>query len=122
MALNSTFTDALMNMRRKAQLQGRPLTQQETAGVVEGMALSASDRLAKGRAADLEQQRVDLSERGLQEQMLRNQQQLDIANKMMRQEKYKNIATTGLIAAANAPQIIKGAQSAFTALKGIFGF
>lgn len=122
MAMNQTFIDALMNMRRKATLAGRPLTSAETAGVTEGMAASASDRLAKAKAAELGEGQLALGQESLALNRLNSERQLDIANKMMRQEKYKNLATTGLITVANAPQIIKGTQEAFTALKGIFGF
>lgn len=122
MALNQTFIDALMQMRRKATLQGRPMTQAETAGVTEGMASSASERLARAKAADQGDVQLDIQNRDLLMRRDMLQKQADIAAKMMRQEKYKNYATTGLITVANAPQIIKGAQSAFTALKGIFGF
>lgn len=94
---NATFTDALMNLRRKAQLQGRPLTQAETSGITEGMAESASERLAKAKAAALGEKQVALQhdQLGLMRQDM--ERQSDIANKMMRQEKYKNYATTGLL-------------------------
>ena len=38
------FTDALMESKRRARLQGREVTQQEAAGISEGVAKSAGDR------------------------------------------------------------------------------
>lgn len=114
MALNSTFTEALMNLRRKAQLQGRPLTQAETSGVVQGMAESASDRLAKAKAADLKQQQVDINWQANRDAQLRNEQMLDIANKAMRGERIKNYVTTGL----TAPKLVNESYKAGKELYG----
>lgn len=111
MAMNQSFIDALMQMRRKATIQGRPLTSAETAGVTEGMAASASDRLAKAKAAELGEGQLALGQESLALNRLNSERQLDIANKMMRQEKYKNYATTGLIGAGTAYQMLKPAAT-----------
>ncbi len=44
------FSDALMEAKRRAQLQGRPLSQQEVAGISEGWAQSAGDINLRNRA------------------------------------------------------------------------
>lgn len=51
------FTDALMEAKRRAALQGREVTQQEAAGVSEGFAAAAGDRgiQAQGLAQQKEQ-------------------------------------------------------------------
>ena len=115
--LNDTFTDAYMNLRRRAELQGRPTTQKEMAGAVEGMALSASERLARAKAA--EQQDRQLYQQGEQMKLYAQdlQDQRDIAAKMMRQEKYKNIATSGLIGLGAANQMLMPAGG--TGLQGL---
>ncbi len=51
------FTDALMEAKRRAALQGREVSQQEAAGISEGVAASAGDRgiQAQGLAQQKEQ-------------------------------------------------------------------
>lgn len=132
---NQTFTDALMNLRRKAQLQGRPLTQAETSGITEGMASSASERLARAKAASLGQEQLGLQKDQLNLQREDMQRQSDLASKMMRQEKYKNYATTGIIGLGGLNQALmpaggsglqglaqvpKAASSLWGALKSLF--
>jgi hypothetical protein len=58
MPLGDTFTQALSRARRSAQISGRPLSQQETAGIAEGVADTADERAARLRALELEQQRL----------------------------------------------------------------
>lgn len=112
--LNSTFTDALMNLRRRNTLQGRPTTQAETAGAVEGMASSASDRLAKAKAAAQGDRALDLQQQQMRLQSEDWERQAGIAAKQMRQEKYKNYATTGLLGAGTAYQMLRPATAAAT--------
>jgi len=56
MALN--FAQALMEAKRRAQLSGRPLSRQEAAGIAEGFAESASDRLARAKQLSLQEQQM----------------------------------------------------------------
>jgi hypothetical protein len=63
MPLGDTFTQALSRARRSAQISGRPLSQQETAGIAEGVADTADERAARLRALELEQQRLAETER-----------------------------------------------------------
>ena len=51
------FSDALSNVRKKSQLQGRPVSQQEVSGVAAGYSEQASSRLASIKALDLEKQK-----------------------------------------------------------------
>lgn len=53
-----TFTDQLMEAKRRARLSGRPLSQQEMAGISEGAAAGAADRLAKSRALNLQERTI----------------------------------------------------------------
>jgi len=76
MALN--FSDALSSLKKKAQLQGRPISQQEVSGVAEGYSKSASDRLTQIKGLELEQERID-AQKAWQEEQKRQQ---DIQNKM----------------------------------------
>lgn len=98
---NPTFTDALGSMRRKAQLSGRPLSKQETAGAVAGMAETASTRLYRGRQSQQEQQRIDLAEKS-------DERQYDIAKKTAKQDKRRDTAT-GVIGGAAAGAYIGSA-------------
>ena len=52
---SSTFADAVMMARRKAQLQGRPLSTQESSGIARGFSQVAGERLL--RLAQLEESR-----------------------------------------------------------------
>ena len=59
MALN--FVEALMQAKRRAQLQGRPISQQEVRGITEGFAQNATE-------ANLRERGLGLQEKGLEEQ------------------------------------------------------
>lgn len=52
---SSTFADAVMMARRKAQLQGRPLSTQESSGIARGFSQAAGERLL--RLSQLEESR-----------------------------------------------------------------
>lgn len=60
MPTDKTFTDLLMNMRRKAQSQGRPLSQQETAGAVAGQAEDANVRLSRNKNLEIQEGRLEM--------------------------------------------------------------
>jgi hypothetical protein len=55
------FSDALMEARRKAQLTGRPLSQQEVASAASGYAMTAAERAAQQKQLDIAQQQADTS-------------------------------------------------------------
>jgi hypothetical protein len=56
MAVN--FTQALVNARRRASISGRPLSQQETAGIAAGEASTSSERAARLKALRLQEQQL----------------------------------------------------------------
>ena len=60
MALTGSFTDLLMTAKRRAQLSGRPLTGRETAGIAEGYATTATDRLIRIKTLEERKRRTDL--------------------------------------------------------------
>lgn len=59
----STFTEMLLSARRRAQLGGRPLTKNETAGIAAGQQQTASDRLAQAKALRLQEESGERTER-----------------------------------------------------------
>lgn len=75
-----TFVDILSNLRRKAQLSGRPLSKQETAGVVSGYADVASERLARGRQLDIQEKSEERQYRTARKQMKRDRRTEDVAS------------------------------------------
>ena len=94
MAIN--FADALMEAKRRAQLQGRPLSQQESAGIMEGWAESAAERTARGRALDLQKQGVTNQQDQFSQQLAfekqRNADQMRIAEDQMKRDRISDTA------------------------------
>ena len=70
------FTDALMEAKRRAQLQGRPLAKQEAAGIAEGYAESATDRLTKAKQVALQEQGLAQQESQFGRELAQKQQAL----------------------------------------------
>jgi hypothetical protein len=56
MAVN--FTQALVNARRRANISGRPLSQQETAGIAAGEAATSSERAARLKSLRLQERQL----------------------------------------------------------------
>jgi hypothetical protein len=56
MAVN--FTQALVNARRRASISGRPLSQQETAGIAAGEAATSSERAARLKSLRLQERQL----------------------------------------------------------------
>lgn len=88
------FTDQLAEAKRRARLQGRPLSEQETAGISEGVAAGASDRVQKGKALALSEEQVAnqkeqfgenlaLNQAGFEQTKLQNQRQYELAQKTL---------------------------------------
>lgn len=63
------YTEFLSTARRKAQLSGRPLTEQETAGISRGYASKAGERLFKAKRLSLAERGLDIQEKSLDEQL-----------------------------------------------------
>lgn len=113
---NASFVDALSNIRRKAQLSGRPLSKQETAGAVAGYADTASQRLARGRSLDLEEKR-------LEQMKLQDQRQYDLAQERMGQDEEAQAADTSTVVGAGAgyllgPTLLFGVNPILGAIAG----
>ena len=51
-----TFTDSLMEARKRARLQGRPLSRNESAGIASGFANVASERTARSKSLKLREE------------------------------------------------------------------
>lgn len=64
MAIN--FAETLMELKRRAQLSGRPLSQREIAAATTGWAESAAERNARQRALDISQQNADTTAASLE--------------------------------------------------------
>jgi len=62
---NSNFNELLMSARRKAQLSGRPLSQQETAGIAAGVADTASARLARSKGIEVAEEGLEVQREGI---------------------------------------------------------
>jgi hypothetical protein len=56
----ANFSRMLMEAKRRAQLQGRPLSRQEVSGIAEGYAAEAPRRLAVGKGIEIEEERLEL--------------------------------------------------------------
>ena len=56
------FTDQLMEAKRRARLSGRPISQQEIAGITEGYASGASDRVARSKTLAMQERQIENQE------------------------------------------------------------
>lgn len=63
------FTEAIMEARRRAELQGRPLSQQEMEGIASGAATTAQERLSRSKALALQEQELGMRGEQFQAQM-----------------------------------------------------
>ncbi len=88
------FTDALMEAKRRAQLQGRPVTQQEAAGLSEGIATSAADRSFKSESLALAKQGQAAQEKQFAEQLATTKEQFAQTQAQRESEFGQTLATT----------------------------
>jgi len=97
MANYMNFTEALMEAKRRAQLQGRPISEQETRGITEGFAKSAA-------ATNIAEQGLSLQEKGLEAQKSQfaeslaqrkyeTEKELEAAEKEREHQKMRGIAS-----------------------------
>jgi len=93
---NDTFTDILMNMRRKAQVRGRPLTEQELSGAIAGQAEDVSTRLARNRQLDISQQNTDIA----QERNVIERERMDKMEHAAKEAERRDRLTSGVVGAA----------------------
>ena len=96
MGLN--FSNILSDMKRKARLQGRPVSQQEVAGVAEGSAREATGRL--GMVMEQERHEKSLAQQKLMhdEEMRQNEMDRKAAEKSSRMKTMIGGATAGFAA------------------------
>lgn len=123
MALN--FTDALMEAKRRGQLMGRPLTANETAGIAEGYADSASARLARAKSLGLQERQISNQENQFSQTFTENQritnEQLRRADEATSEQKKQNLISnigTGAVVAnyLTGGKLASGAGSLITGL------
>jgi hypothetical protein len=76
MALQN-FSTQLMELRRRAAVSGRPVAQTEAAGIAEGFAAEASERLARNRQLELQELDVTQSQDRFDEDLAFRQQTAD---------------------------------------------
>jgi hypothetical protein len=65
----ATFTEQLADVKRRAQLQGRPISQREVAGVAQGQAQTAADRTIKAEQLALQKESIANSKEQFQKQL-----------------------------------------------------
>ena len=57
MALSTNFSDLLADLKRRARMQGREVSEQEVSGIAAGYSEQASSRLARQKQLELDKQR-----------------------------------------------------------------
>jgi hypothetical protein len=82
------LVSALMEARRNAQLQGRPLSAQETEGITQGYFNEAGQRAAQNR-------QINTMEDRLAFERWNSQKMLEVANKSSNNELWNNLIKTG---------------------------
>lgn len=54
----TNFTNALMDLKRRSSLQGRPVSRNESAGIAEGFANTASERLSRKKQLQIQEKEL----------------------------------------------------------------
>ena len=106
------FADALSGYRRKAQLEGRPLSQQEISGVAAGYSEQASEKLGRQRALELEKERVDTQKSQFEKRMAQDRKDRKAAEESSKRSTAASGATSGAML---------GYMTAGTAVGGVYG-
>jgi len=96
------FSDALSNVKKKAQLEGRPLSQQEVSGVAEGYSENASVRLTRIKGLELAKQKHE-------ETLAAQKKEHD--DKMALADKNRKAAATASKKSAQASGLVTGAMA-----------
>ncbi len=101
----SNFVEALSEAKRRAQLQGRPVSEQEVRGITEGFASSQADKGLQEKSLGLQEQSLEASKsqfaENLAQRKYETEKQIEAADKARTAEKYKAIGT-GVGTAAGA--------------------
>jgi len=91
------FTEALMEAKRRAQLQGRPLSQQEATGISEGYARTAGDRGIAEKGVELQEQSLKQQQsqfaQSLAQRKFEEAEKMRIAEEERKHQKMKGIAS-----------------------------
>ena len=95
MAFN--FTQALESARRKSQLRGVPVSQQEVSGIATAASESASDRLAQQRALDLQKESQETQKAQFAQKMEQNKEDREAAAKASKVSTTASAGTTGAV-------------------------
>ena len=95
------FADALASVRKKAQLRGVPVSQQEVSGVAAGYSEQASSRLARIKALELEKQKHEettaMQKSQFEQRMAQQREDREAAIKAGERESAVSGATTGAL-------------------------
>ena len=73
----ATFTEQLMQAKRQARLQGRPISQQEAAGISQGVAQTAAERTLAAEKLGLEKTSQETQAKQFAEQLATQKQQYE---------------------------------------------
>jgi hypothetical protein len=91
------FVEALMSAKRRAQLQGRPLSQQEATGISEGYARSARETGIQERGVELQErslaQQSSQFSQSLAQRKFEESEKMRIAEEERKHQKVKTIAS-----------------------------
>lgn len=118
------FTDQLMDARRKAALGGRPLTKQETAGIVAGQADTANARLTRGQTVKNQATQIDLQAQELQLAREREANLMALAKQARKDDKSDMWTGVGVAAGAKVaePILSKAGEKIVDVIGGWFGW
>lgn len=113
-----TFSEILMEAKRRAQLSGRPLSRQEASGIAEGYSNAATDRLTRAKQLSIQQQGIDTSasqfDRSLAFQKEQNEANREAEEKAGMVGSAVNLATTAGTLYALKSGMLGGAKTAVT--------
>ena len=114
MAFN--FTQALESARRKSQLRGVPVSQQEVSGIAEGYSESASSTLTRQRTLELAKQKheetLTFQKKQHEDRVAQNEKDRKAAERASRRSTTASTAATGAVL---------GYTAAGTAVGGVYG-
>jgi len=111
------FVEALMSAKRRAQLQGRPLSQQEATGISEGYAHAAKETGIQERGVELQEKGLAQQEeqfaRSLAQRKYETQKQVEAAEEARKVETYRTAGMgVGTVAGAVIGSVVPGLGTA----------
>lgn len=113
------FSEMLMEAKRKAQLQGRPVSEQEVRGITEGYAKSATDTGLRERGLEIQEKGLGQQESQFTRQLAQRKAEVDeemrVADEERKHQKMRGIASgVGTVAG--------GILGGFLGAAGTYGF